>query len=534
MDLDSLAVALLAGGGVVLLAVVGVRITSRVGVPGLLLYLAFGLLIGALVPGVDFDDATMATVLGYAALVIILAEGGLTTKLAEVRPILGPSVMLATVGVGVSIAVVALPLIYLLGLDARTAVLLGAVLAATDAAAVFSVLRRLHLPPRLRGLLEAEAGFNDAPVVVLVVVLSVHGAEELALWQIPLIVAGELIGGALVGAGVGFLGRWFIPRLALPAVGLYPIAVMALLVGAYGLADVLHTSGFLATYVAGVLVGNAPRLPHRRSVIGFAEGLAWAAQIGLFVMLGLLADPGRALGSIGVAALAGAALVLLGRPLAAVLSLAPFRLPKAWIAFTAVAGLRGAVPIVFAAIPLGAGVAGAETVFDATLLLVVVLTLAQTPVLPWLGKRLGLDGGLSPAELEVEAAPLDSMRASLLGFDIPPGSKLAGLYVHDLRLPPGCVVSLVVREGEGMVPDLHTRLRPGDQCLVVATEDQQRAATRRLRAVSARGRLAQWLPADGPQVGGDSGPGGGGPGGAGAGGREGRGGGGRAGGAGAS
>lgn len=493
MDLDGLALALLIGASVVLLAVAGVRLTGRLGVPGLLLYLGIGLVIGGFVPGADFNDPELATVLGYAALVIILAEGGLTTKLEEVRPVLGPAVMLATVGVAASIAAVALPLVFILGIDTRTAVLLGAVLAATDAAAVFSVLRRLHLNPKLRSLLEAEAGFNDAPVVVLVVVLSAQGAQDLPMWEIPLIVLLELVGGALVGIALGYAGRWLIPRLALPAVGLYPIAVMALLIGAYGLADVVHTSGFLATYIAGVLVGNAPGLPHRRSVVGFAEGLAWAAQIGLFVMLGLLANPGRAVSALDVAIVAGIALVVLGRPLAAVLSLAPFRFPVPWIAFTSAAGLRGAVPIVFAAIPLGAAVSGSQTVFDATLILVVVLTLLQTPALPFLAKRFGVAKGLAPDQLDVEAAPLDNMAASLLGFDIPPGSKLAGMYVSDLRLPKGSVVSLVVRENTQIVPDLHTRLRIGDQLLVVSSEDSTRRATQRLRALSERGRLAEWL-----------------------------------------
>lgn len=499
MDLDTLAVVLLQGAVLVLAAVVGVRLASRLGVPGLLLFLLLGLVAGSAIPALDFDDPELAAVLGYVALIIILAEGGLTTKISDVRPVLGPAIALATVGVAASIAVVAGALVLLLDLDLRTAVLLGAVLAATDAAAVFSVLRRLPLHPRLRALLEAEAGFNDAPVVVLVVVLSTtNGFEELPLWAVPLLVIGQLVGGALVGAAVGYAGRWLMPRLALPAAGLYPIAVMALLFGAYGLADVLQSSGFLATYVAGVLVGNAPGLPHRRTVVGFAEGLAWSAQIGLFVMLGLLADPGRALSSLGVAAVAGGALVLLGRPLAAVLSLVPFRLPASWVAFTTVAGMRGAVPIVFAAIPLGGGVAGAETVFDATLILVVVLTLLQAPALPWVAHRLGVAGGVAADELEVEAAPLDEMSASLLRFSIPEGSKLAGLYVNDLRLPEGAVISLVVRDGQGIVPDLHTRLRVGDQMLVVASGDSAGAATKRLRRISDRGRLADWTRRRGP------------------------------------
>lgn len=398
MDLDGLGVALLVGSVIVLLAVVGVRVVSRTGLPGLLLYLLLGLVIGETVPSLNFDDPTLATVLGYAALVVILAEGGLTTEADDLRPVLAPAVVLATVGVAVSIGVVALPLVWWVGLDVRTAILISAVLAATDAAAVFSVLRRLRLHPRMRSLLEAEAGFNDAPVVVLVVVLSSSVGHDVTPWQIPLIVLVELLGGAVVGVLIGLAGRAVMPRLALPAAGLYPLAVMAMLIGAYGAASVVHTSGFLATYVAGVLIGSTPALPHRRSVVGFAEGLAWTAQIGLFVMLGLLADPGRAIGSMGVAVVAGVTLVVAARPLGAIVALAPFRFPWRWIAFVSGAGLRGAVPIVFAAIPLGLGVPGSEVVFDATLILVIVLTLVQTPTLPWIARRTGIAtalGGMS-------------------------------------------------------------------------------------------------------------------------------------------
>ncbi|MCH9816493.1 MAG: cation:proton antiporter, partial [Actinomycetia bacterium] len=288
MDLDSLAMALLIGSAIVLAAVVGVRFAGRLGIPGLLLYLGLGLVLGTAFPGLNFSDASLATVLGYAALVVILAEGGLTTRMSDLRPVLWPSVVLATIGVGVSITVVAGALILVVGLDPQIAILIGAVLAATDAAAVFSVLRRLRLQPKLRSLLEAEAGFNDAPVVVLVVVVATGSFDADRPWLVPLIVIGEIIGGAATGLLVGFIAKWVLPRLALPAVGLYPIAVLSFLVGAYGLADLIHSSGFMATYVAALVVGACRGLPHRRSVVGFAEGMAWIAQIGLFVMLGLL------------------------------------------------------------------------------------------------------------------------------------------------------------------------------------------------------------------------------------------------------
>lgn len=496
MSADALAVELLAGAVIVIVAVLGVRVTSRLGIPGLLLYLALGLAYGAWFPGITFEDARVGTVLGYAALVVILADGGLTTRLEDLRPVLWPSVALATVGVAVSIAVVAGALIWLVDMEPRTATLIGAVVAATDAAAVFSVLRRLHLHPRLRSLLEAEAGFNDAPVVVLVVVLSTADFHALSPWLIPVLVLAEIGGGALVGVAVGWVARVALPRLALPAAGLYPIAVMSVLAGAYGLADVLHTSGFMATYVAGVLIGSSAGLPHRRSVVGFAEGLAWAAQIGLFVMLGVLANPQRAMTAIVPAIVAGVTLLVVARPLAAVVSLAPTRVPSKWVAFTGVAGLRGAVPIVFAAIPLGLGLPGSETVFDATLILVVLLTLVQTPLLPWAGRKLGVVQSGQVDELEVEAAPLDTMHASLLGVDVAPGSKIAGLYLSDLRLPAGASMSLVVRGGEGFVPNVNTRFRPGDRLMIVATSDARSRTEHRLRVVSRRGRLAEWSPDD--------------------------------------
>ena len=492
MDLDGLALAMVASAAVVLLAVLGVRFAGLIGVPGLLLYLGLGLVLGWLFPALEVQDAQLATVLGYGALVVILAEGGLTTQVKDLRPVLWPALTLATVGVAVSIAIVTGALLLFTDVDLRVALLIGAVLAATDAAAVFSVLRRLRLHPRLRSLLEAEAGFNDAPVVVLVVVLSAGTLEPASAWQIPLIVIAELVGGIAFGFAVGLGARWALPRLALPSVGLYPIAVMSVMALAYGAAAVVHASGFMAVYVAGVLVGSAEGLPHRRSVIGFAEGLAWAAQIGLFVMLGLLAQPEEAVTSLVPAAVAGTALVLVARPLSALVSLSPFRVPGRWVAFVSVAGLRGAVPIVFAAIPLGLGVPGASVVFDATLVIVVALTLLQTPLLPWAGRRLGVDVGWKATELQVESAPMDRMGASLLGVDVDDTSRIAGLYVIDLRLPEGASVSLVVRDGTGFVPDALTRFRPGDQLLIVATDPVRRAAVKRLRLVSKEGRLAGW------------------------------------------
>jgi cell volume regulation protein A len=407
--------------------------------------------------------------------------------------VLGLAATLSTVGVVVSILVVGLVVHLLLGLDWRLALLYGAVLSSTDAAAVFATLRRLRLPPRLVAALEAESGMNDAPVVLLVVLLS-RSANEAAhpWWQEVLLLGYELGVGAVVGVGAGLAGRAALRRAALPSAGLYPIAVVGFTVLAYAAGAVLHASGFLAVYVAGVLLGNA-RLPHRQAILGFADGLAWLAQIGLFVLLGLLASPGRLGAAVLPAVVVGLALLLAARPLSVVVSALPFRMGLRDQAFLSWAGLRGAVPIVLATVPLSERVPGAERLFDAVFVLVVLFTALQAGTLAPAARLLRVTAPAEPAEIRVESAPLERMRADLLQLEVPAGSRLGGVHVDELRLPVGASVTLVLRDGAGFVPGPDTRLKVGDSLLIVATVDVRDAAERRLRAVSRRGRLARWF-----------------------------------------
>ena len=291
MDADSLNQMLLAGSAIVLLAVLAVRGSVRVGLPSLLIYLGMGIILGEALLGIRFDDASTAQALGFAALVVILTEGGLTTRWSEVRPSLGVGLALATVGVGVSVCLVAVFAHFALDLSWQLSFLLGAITSPTDAAAVFTVLRRVPLKPSLLGALEAESGLNDAPTVLLVVLISTeHSVQGGALGFAALVVY-ELVGGAVLGAAVGWLGAMLLRRVALPASGLYPISVLAIAVLSYSGSAALHASGFAAVYVTALILGNS-ELPHRSSTRSFAEGLAWLAQIGLFIMLGLLASPG--------------------------------------------------------------------------------------------------------------------------------------------------------------------------------------------------------------------------------------------------
>ncbi|MFE3161525.1 potassium/proton antiporter [Streptomyces sp. NPDC059224] len=481
---------------VLLVAVAAVRISSRSGLPSLLVYLGIGVLMGQDgIAHIRFDSAELTQVIGYAALVVILAEGGLGTKWKAVQPVLASAAVLALVGVGVSVGVTAAGAHYLVGLEWRQALIIGAVVSSTDAAAVFSVLRRIPLPARVTGTLEAESGFNDAPVVILVVAFSTAG--PVAHWYVLLgEIALELAIGAAMGLAVGWLGSWGLRHVALPASGLYPIAVMAIAVTAYAAGALAHGSGFLAVYLASMVLGNA-RLPHWPATRGFAEGLGWIAQIGMFVLLGLLVTPHELGDDVWPALIIGLALTMVARPLSVIVSLAPFRVPWGEQTLMSWAGLRGAVPIILATIPMVNGVDTSHRIFNIVFVLVVVYTLVQGPTLPWLARKLRLGDGQEAADLGIESAPLERLRGHLLSVSIPEGSRMQGVEVNELRLPAGAAVTLVVREGKSFVPLPTTALRRGDELLVVTTDPVRDAAERRLRAVGQGGKLASWLGTNG-------------------------------------
>ena len=534
----------LVGAGIVIAAIVAARLAHSAGLPALLVFLGLGLALGESGAGIQFSNAGLAEVLGLSALILILAEGGLTTNWPHARPAMGAAFLLATVGVVMSIGVIGGCAHWLLGFAWRDALLLGAVLAPTDAAAVFSVLRRLPLPPLLSGMLEGESGLNDAPSVLAVTLLSsgseaaghaaAAGAYHHAAWFIVGEAAWELAGGLAMGLLAGVIGVVFLRRAALPASGLYPVAVLAFIVVGYGAATLAAASGFLAVYVSALMLGNA-RLPHGPATRGFAEGVGWLSQIGLFVMLGLLASPSRLPAQILPALLVGLVLVFLARPAAVVASMVPLRLLPAqppavrllslvrlpavrlplvrlpavrlpavrlparlavsWReqAFLSWAGLRGAVPIVLTTIPLSARVPGASRLFDIVFIVVIVFTMLQGPTLPWVARRLGVVTPAEPLDIEVEAAPLEELHADLLQAAVPEGSRLHGVEIYELRLPSTANVALIVRDGAGLVPGPTTMLRTGDRLLIVCPATVRSQVERRLRAVSRAGKLAGWF-----------------------------------------
>lgn len=492
-DVHQLDSFLLVGSLVTLAAILAVRLSSTVGLPSLLFYLLMGVLLGEAGLGIEFEDAQLAHALGFGALALILAEGGLTTNWREMRPSIRLGVSLATVGVAISVAVVAVGAHFLLGLPWELAILLGAVCSPTDAAAVFSVLRVVPLPKRLTGALEAESGLNDAPTVVLVSVISTGAAVESGVLNVAGTIVFELVVGALIGVAAGVAGAWMMRRIALPSSGLYPLAVLCLAFVAYGGASAIHASGFAAVYVAALILGNQD-LPHRVATKSFAEGLASLAQIGLFVMLGLLLSPGRITGEIvALGIVTGLILTFVARPLSVLVSSIAQPMPWRELTFISWAGLRGAVPIVLTTIPLAEGVDDADRLFDIVFVMVVVYTALTGPTLPLVARLLRVARRSEPRGLDVEAAPLEKVAADLLQVSIAPTSKMHGVEVGELRLPPGASVSMVIRQGQALVPEWRTVLRHGDDLLVVTPRKAREATEERLRQVSSGGRLAQWL-----------------------------------------
>ena len=371
-------------------------------------------------------------------------------------------------------------------------------------------------------MLEGESGLNDPPAVLAVTLLSGAGTGHpggsgggVPPWLVAGEICWELAGGLLIGLAVGLLGVLFLRRVALPASGLYPVAVLSFVVFGYGAATLSAASGFLAVYVSAVLLGNA-RLPHGPATRGFAEGIGWLSQIGLFVLLGLLASPSRLPGQLLPGLVVGVIVVFVARPVSVVLAILPLRLAgrvPAWArprrarrrdgpsrdasrghvvtqvpwrhqVFLSWAGLRGAVPIVLTTIPLNRHVAGATRLFDIVFVVVITFTLLQGPTLPWVARRLGVTAPAEPLEILAEAAPLEELHAELLQASIPPGSRLHGVELYELRLPSTVNLALIVRDGAGFVPAPTTVLRTGDRLLIVAPAAARAQTERRLRAVS--------------------------------------------------
>ncbi|HEX2254578.1 MAG TPA: potassium/proton antiporter [Thermoanaerobaculia bacterium] len=455
----------LAIGALLLLGVLFGRMSGRLGVPAFLLFLGAGMLAGSEgLGGIAFDDYRLAFRLGTLALVLILFDGGLNTPLPEVRRAWAPATVLATVGVLGTAGLMGL-LVRLLGFSWSQSLLLGAVVASTDAAAVFSVLRSSGLQLRRRvGLtLELESGLNDPMAILLTLALTAAvasggGIEGSWFFQVPLQLA---VGGAF-GVGIGLAGRTLLRRLTLNAGGLYAALSMALALLAFALPTLFWGSGFLAVYVAAALIGNS-RFPYRGGLLHFHDSIAWLAQIGMFLLLGLLVFPSQLVPQAGRGLVLGLVLALVARPLVVALCLLPFRYPWRESLFLSLVGLRGAVPIVLATFPVMAGVPGAENLFHLVFFVVVVNALVPGTAVAWLARRLRLVSDRPPPPKAVlEITSTQWLDGEVVSYFIRPELPVCGVPLADVPLPGTARVMLILRGNELVAPRGDTVLEEGD------------------------------------------------------------------------
>lgn len=459
---------LFAGAALLVAGVIAAGFAERLRAPGLLLFLGLGMVIGddglALI---NLSDARLAQTIGVMALVVILYEGGLVTSPAALRPVVRPALVLATVGVGVTAAVVAGAAHLVLDTSVTTALLIGAVVASTDAAAVFAVLRKAPLPRRLSSLLEAESGSNDPMAILLTVGLlaTVEGAVSPTDW----VVFGlrQLVGGAAIGVASGWVGALALNRSRLGSTGLYPVLGLGVAGLAYGFATAGGTSGFLAVYVAGVVVAaRAPRL--RRALRTFHEGLAATAQIALFLLLGLLVFPSQLPPVALDAAVIALTLVFVARPIAVSVCLALFKMPAREIAFAGWAGLRGAVPIVLATFPLTAGYEDGVLIFDVVFFVVLASAVVQGFTITPVAGRLGLRAEPAPWADVAEIIPLDTVGVDIVEVEVPAAAAVVGGTLARFPLPGEARVTAIVRDEQVIVPTGATVIQPMDLLMVVS------------------------------------------------------------------
>jgi len=361
---------------------------------------------------------------------------------------------------------------HLVGFSWPAALLLGAFVSSTDAAAVFSVLRSsgISLKRRVGTTLEVESGLNDPMAVILTVALTQNLlAPWVGLgWELVLDTLVHMVVGAVLGLAVGYGGRLLLARIRLPSGGLYPVLTLALACIAFGVPTLLNGSGFLAVYVAALILGDA-ELPYRAGLVRVHDALAWLSQIAMFLVLGLLAFPSR-LVEVGWVGLALALfLALVARPLVVALCLAPFGYTGRDVAYVGWVGLRGAVPIILATFPVLAGAPGAERIFDVVFFIVVVNALVPGATVPWVTRRLGLESREPPAPkavLEIES--MQPLVGKLMSFHVDPALVVTGVPISDLPFPEGSAATLIIRGQELIAPKGDTRLTPGDHVYILA------------------------------------------------------------------
>jgi cell volume regulation protein A len=460
-------------GGLLAASLVASMLAGRLRLPGLVLFLAVGMVVGSDGTGwIHFDDYEVARTVGIIALSLILFEGGLAAGYQEIRPVLVPAVSLAVVGTLITAVVSGLAAMWLFGFSPVEGLLVGAILSSTDGAAVFAILRGSTLERRLARTLEGEAGLND-PVAVLLVLSFIAWIEEPGFGVADMLqsFAFQMGVGLIVGVGVGWLASQALTHSRLPSAGLYPVASIATAAIAYGLADVLHGSGFLSVYLTGLALGST-QIPAKQIITTFHEGAAWLGQLAMFVTLGLLVFPSQLPEVVLQGSVMAIVVAFVARPLG-VLAATPTwhynwreRLVLGW------AGLRGAVPVVLATFPVIAGVPHSLEFFNIAFFVVLLSTVIQGVSFEPVARLLGVTTAVAaiPRQL-VDPGAIRRLGAEIVEYPVEPDDAIAGRRVRELGLSRDALLNLIVRGNQALPPRGSTRIEPGDRLHVLVRQE---------------------------------------------------------------
>lgn len=476
---------LLIGAVLLFFSVIAGKAGFRFGVPVLLLFLGVGMLFGSDGLGIQFNNPASAQFIGMIALSIILFSGGMDTKYSEIKPVAGQGVILATLGVVLTTAITGYFIYWITGiisdfstLTLTESLLMAAVMSSTDSASVFSILRskRQGLKEQLRPMLELESGSND-PMAYMLTLLLIQiikaPAGEVSLWYSAGMFLLQMSVGAIAGYLLGRLAVWMMNRLNVDNQSLYPILLLACVFFIFSVTELVKGNGYLAVYIAGLVVGNH-KIQHKKSTATFFDGFTWLFQIVMFLTLGLLVNPRDLLPVAGLGLLVGIFMILFARPVSVFLCLAPFRkmstkakLYVSWV------GLRGAVPIIFATYPLIAQVQYASLIFNVVFFITIVSLLTQGTTVSYMAKLLGLSEQEKKQNNDFGMELPEEIKSAMSEIEVIPSLLANGNHLMDLTLPDNTLVVMVKRDKHFFIPRGRTKLNEGDKLLVITDNDEE-------------------------------------------------------------
>lgn len=481
----------LIGSILVFTAIVVSKTGNKYGVPSLLIFLLVGMLFGSDGLGLVFDNYNLAQFLSIVALCVILFTGGLETKFKEIRPVIGPGVVLSTLGVFLTVIFTGAFIYFLsrierigLSLSIVMCFLLAAVMSSTDSASVFSILKnsKMRLKQNLKPMLELESGSNDPMAYVMTIVLiqvakllyepasSISGINysHLILSSLQTLFLQMTIG-SLAGVAIGFATVWTLKRVKLNSAPLYSILLLAVSLFAFSMTQMIQGNGYLAVYIAGLIIGNKP-MNNRKEILSFMDGMTWIMQIGMFLSLGLLVNPHEMLHVAPIALLIGLFLIFVGRPLTVFLCLLPFRkISFRAKLFTSWVGLKGAVPIIFATYPIVEGIPGSEQIFNIVFFITLLSLIFQGMSIPRVAKLLHLNLPMEKVP-ETFGIEIPEEAGKLQDYTLTDDDLESGNTLKEIQFPQGARVVIIRRDDKFIIPDGSVELQNGDQLLIIYGE----------------------------------------------------------------